>query len=90
MVDIITNNNIKIKYKHQVYDVKKGDNLLSVIIDINDIKDYSHFCKEGRCKKCYSIIMNPGSYSTNEVLACQTTVYSPIRIVALPKILSKK
>jgi len=80
----------QIKYKTNIHDVKKGINLLDFIFTINTIDNKETFCKEGRCKKCYSIIMKTGSYSTMEVLACQTGVYSPIRIVALPKVLSKK
>ena len=81
---------MQIKYKHSEYDIKKGENLLSFIFSINKTVDQSQFCQKGQCKKCYSIIMNSGSASTREVLACQTGVYSLIRIVALPKILSNK
>jgi hypothetical protein len=81
---------MQIKFKQEIYDIKKGDNLLSFIFKINPNVEQSQFCKKGECRKCYSIIMNTGSYSTIEVLACQTGIYSPTRIVALPKILSKK
>ena len=81
---------MQIKYKQSKYNVKKGENLLSFIFDINKIVDQSQFCRKGQCKKCYTIIMKSGSYSTREVLACQTGIYSDTRIVALPKILSKK
>lgn len=80
----------QIKYKTNIHDIKKGVNLLDFIFSINTGVNKEEFCKEGRCKKCYSIIMKTGSYSTQEVLACQTGVYSSIRIVALPKVLSKK
>ncbi len=81
---------MQIKYKHSVYNVKNGKNLLDFIFSINENIEQTQFCQKGQCKKCYSLIMNTGSYSTREVLACQTGVYSPIRIVALPKILSEK
>jgi len=81
---------MQIKFKHDEYNVTNSSNLLDFIFSINTKIDKSQFCKEGRCKKCYSIIMNRGAHSTREVLACQTGVYSDIRIVALPKNLSKK
>jgi len=80
---------MQIQYKNSVYNVKNGKNLLDFIFSINKNIEQSHFCKKGQCKKCYSMVMNTGAYSTREVLACQTEIYSSIRIVALPKILSK-
>ena len=79
---------MQIRYKRLLYEVKEGENLLSFIFSINQNINKKQFCTKGQCRKCYSTIMDSGSYHTREVLSCQTAIYSPIRIVALPKILA--
>jgi len=76
---------MQIKYRKSSYHIEKGITLLDFIFSINRNINKNFFCQEGNCKNCYAIIMEQGTYQTREILACQTKINYPIRIVALSK-----
>jgi len=74
--------------KRESYSIQNGTYLIDAIFSINEKVDQSKFCKEGRCKSCYCMIMNKGTTSTREVLSCQTKLYKDIRVLSTSKSLN--
>ena len=74
--------------KREKYTIKNGTYLIDALFSINGEISQEKFCREGRCKSCYSTIMNKGTTNMREVLSCQTKLYKDIRVLSLSKSLN--